>query len=59
MSPWHNVILTMVRYINFGSLPSHGTIALQFGTNTVCNLCTKLLGVNLNLYYHVVVALGN
>ena len=59
VSPWHSVILTMVRCVNFGCLPSHGTIALPFGTNTVCNFSTKLLGVNLNLCYHVVVALGN
>ena len=59
VSPWHSVILMMVRCVNFGSLPSHGTIVLPFRTNTVCNFSTELLEVNLNLYYHVVVALGN
>ena len=57
---WHSVILTMVRCVNFGSLPSHGTIVLLFGTNMVCNFSTELLGVNLNLLCTtMVVALGN
>ena len=55
----HSMILTMVRCINFGSLSSHGTIVLLFGINTVCNFSTELLEVNLNLYYHVGMALGN
>ena len=59
MSLLQSVILMMVRCINYGSLPSHGTITLLFGINTVCNVSTKLLGANLNWCYLVVVALGS
>ena len=50
-----SIILTMARCINFGSLPSHGIIALLFGINMAYNISTKPLGVDLNWCYHVVV----
>ena len=59
MSLLPNIILTMASCINFGSLPSHGTIVFLFELNMACNFSTRMLGINLNWCYHVMVDLGN